>query len=104
MTLPLFEASVPTREPSPYDEAHAMKVLIRLLAGCSYTPGTATKRFVRNTYDRLVRDGEAFKITDSGRRFLYAVAWSYRRQLPQSIMPFVEKMSGGKGIKDYHPV
>lgn len=107
MTMPLFdadkfdEAKVPTRHPTSLSDYAKTRLLIDALAKCSFVPGTVAKRFVRDTHARMVRDGEKFTLTEKGRKFLFACAWTYRRQLPKSLVAFVEVETGGKGIKDY---
>jgi hypothetical protein len=55
--------------------------LIDALAGVSFAPATASKRFVRDRYAA----GKDSVLSDRGEAFAWRIAYHYRRQLPQSI-------------------
>jgi hypothetical protein len=65
------------------------------LAGCSFCPGSSQKRFVRQMACRVSRH----PLTDRQRAHLWAVAWSWRRQLPRCLVDLAREYSGGVGIR-----
>ena len=82
-------------------QRHGMSIdevlMVSALSRCSFIPGTAVKRFVRTMSEHDV----AKPMTEKGRSFLWAIAWSYRRQLSAELKQMAERYSGGKGLKDY---
>jgi hypothetical protein len=69
--------------------------IIEALAGCSFVPGSSPKRFVRQLSSR----DRAKALTDRQRAYLWAIAWSWRRQLPQDLVELAREKSGGVGIR-----
>ena len=65
------------------------------LAGCSFAPGTTPKRFVRQM---AVRDRQK-PLTERQRAYLWAIAWSWHRQLPRDLVELARERSGGVGIR-----
>jgi len=68
---------------------------IDALSRCSFAPGTTQKRFVRQMSGRDRRR----PLTDRQRAYLWAVAWSWRRQLPPDLVDLARQYSGGCGIR-----
>ena len=65
------------------------------LARCSFLPGSSPKRLVRQIAGR----DRSRPLTDRQRAYLWAVAWSWRRQLPAELIALAGKYSGGVGIR-----
>jgi hypothetical protein len=65
------------------------------LAPCSFLPGSGPKRFVR----QMVGRDRSRPLSDRQRAYLWAIAWSWRRQLPADLVGTVRKYSGGIGIR-----
>jgi hypothetical protein len=65
------------------------------LYGCSFCPGSTQKRFVRQMAER----DHAKPLTDRQRAYLWAIAWSWRRQLPRPWVEMAFRYSGGVGIR-----
>lgn len=65
------------------------------LAGCTFLPGSSQKRFVRQT---AARD-RSKPLTERQRAYLWAIAWSWRRQLPHGLVDLAWRYSGGVGIR-----
>ena len=69
--------------------------IIEALHGCSFAPGSSQKRFVRQMYARDRRK----PLTDRQRSYLWAIGWSWRRQLPQQLVELAREHSRGIGIR-----
>jgi len=69
--------------------------IVDALARCSFVPGTTQKRFVRQLAGRECRR----PLTHRQRAYLWAIAWSWRRQLPAGLVALARKYSGGIGIR-----
>jgi hypothetical protein len=69
--------------------------IVEALYGCSFSPGSSQKRFVRQIFHR----DRAKPLTDRQRAYLWAIAWSWRRQLPGSLVRLAREYSGGVGIR-----
>jgi len=69
--------------------------IVEALAGCSFCPGTSQKRFVR----QMAARDRAKPLTERQRAYLWAVAWSWRRQLPRRLVDLAHEYSGGVGIR-----
>ena len=69
--------------------------IVEALAGCSFLPGSSQKRFIRhlNARDR------AKPLTGRQAAYLWAIAWSWRRQLPPELVTLARAKSGGIGIR-----
>lgn len=67
--------------------------IIAALADCSFAPGTSTKRFVRQM------SGRTTPLTDRQRAYLWAIAWSWRRQLSRELVALALQYSGGLGTR-----
>ena len=70
-------------------------LIVEALYGCSFCPGSSQKRFVRQMFGR--DRGKA--LTDRQRAYLWAIAWSWRRQLPRALAEMARSYSGGIGIR-----
>ena len=70
-------------------------LIVEALYGCSFCPGSSQKRFVRQMFER--DRGKA--LTDRQRAYLWAIAWSWRRQLPRALAEMACGYSGGIGIR-----
>jgi len=68
--------------------------IVQALSRCSFTPGTAVKRFIRTTADR----DTSKPMTEKGRAFLWKIAWSYRRQLSKDMVELARQNSGEVGL------
>ena len=73
------------------DEIHIAEALAR----CSFVPGSSPKRFARQMDAR----DRSRPLTDRQRAYLWAIAWSWRRQLPPDLVAMARKYSGGIGIR-----
>jgi hypothetical protein len=69
--------------------------LVEALYGCSFSPGSTQKRFVRQMFHR----DRAKPLTERQRSYLWAIAWSWRRQLPLTLVEIAHRYSGGVGIR-----
>jgi len=69
--------------------------IIAALARCSFAPGTSQKRFVRQMAARV----SMHPLTDRQRANLWAIAWSWRRQLPRELADLAKRYSGGLGSR-----
>jgi hypothetical protein len=69
--------------------------VVQALAGCSFVPGSSPKRFVRQL---SVRD-RAKPLSDRQRAYLWAIAWSWRRQLPHGLAVLARAKGGGVGMR-----
>ena len=69
--------------------------IVEALAGCSFVPGSSPKRFVR----QLAGRDRAKPLSDRQRAYLWAIAWSCRRQLPRDLVELARTMSGGVGLR-----
>lgn len=69
--------------------------IIEALAGCSFVPGSSPKRFVWQLFGR----DRAKPLTDRQRAYLWAIAWSWRRQSPRNLVALAREKSGGVGIR-----
>lgn len=69
--------------------------IIEALSGCSFVPGSSPKRLVRQLNGR----DRAKPLTDRQREYLWAIAWSWRRQLPAGLVALARRYSGGIGIR-----
>ena len=69
--------------------------IVDALARCSFIPGTSQKRFVR----QLAGCDRKRPLTDRQRAYLWAIAWSWRRQLSADLVTLARKYSGGVGIR-----
>jgi hypothetical protein len=69
--------------------------IVEALCGCSFSPGSSPKRFVRQMFHR----DRAMPLTERQRSFLWAIAWSWRRQLPRMLVEMAYHYSGGVGIR-----
>ena len=65
------------------------------LARCSFLPGSGPKRFVRQMADR----DRSRPLSDRQRAYLWAIAWSWRRQLPADLVALARKYTGGLGLR-----
>lgn len=70
-------------------------LIVRALAGCRFAPATSPKRFVRQLEGRATDK----PITDKQRAYLWAVAYSWRRQLSPALARLAERYSGGVGVQ-----
>ena len=70
-------------------------LIAEALAGCSFLPGSGPKRFVRQMADR----DRNRPLTERQRAYLWAIAWSWRRQLPPDLVALARTYSGGFGIR-----
>ncbi len=69
--------------------------IVEALYGCSFCPGSSQKRFVRQMFGR----DRSKPLTDRQRAYLWAIAWSWRRQLPRELVKMARGYSGGIGIR-----
>jgi hypothetical protein len=69
--------------------------IIEGLSGCSFLPGSSQKRFIRQIFAR----DRAKPLTERQAAWLWAIAWSWRRQLPASLVDLARIYSGGIGIR-----
>lgn len=69
--------------------------IVEALAGCSFVPGSSPKRFVRQLSGR----DRSAPLTARQRAYLWATAWSWRRQLPRELVALAREKSGGVGIR-----
>ena len=69
--------------------------IVEALAGCRFLPGSSQKRFVRQMAGR----DRVKPLTDRQRAYLWAIAWSWRRQLPRNLVVLAREKSGGMGIR-----
>lgn len=68
--------------------------IVEALYRCSYVPGSKAKKFVRTIYERDRKK----RLTNGQRRYLWAVAFSWRRQLPRDLAERAHFYSKGVGI------
>lgn len=80
-------------EASP-DEARA----IQSLACATFVPGCAPKRFVR---EMAGMNPDVYILSDRQRGYLWAIAWSYRKQLPDDLVEIARRESGERGINSH---
>jgi hypothetical protein len=73
------------------DEIRILEALVR----CSFAPATSPKRFVR----QMTARNRAKPLSDRQRAYLWAIAWSWRRQLPRPLVDLAREYSGGIGIR-----
>ncbi len=73
------------------DEIQIVEALYR----CRFLPGSTQKRFVRFMADR----DRNKVLTPNQRAYLWAIAWSWRRQLSPSMVTMARAYSGGAGIR-----
>ena len=67
------------------------------LAACRFVPGSSPKRFVRQMAAR-----DATKpLSERQAAYLWAIAWSWRRQLPQNLVALAHRYSSGLGIRSF---
>ena len=73
--------------------------IIEALAGCSFLPGSSPKRFVRQLFGR----DRAKPLTERQQIYLWAIAWSWRRQLPRDLVSVAREKRGVaiRGSKAY---
>ena len=69
--------------------------IVEALYGCRFVPGTSQKRFVRQMFAR----DTAKPLTERQRAYLWAIVWSWRRQLPASLVELARMYSGGVGLR-----
>ena len=69
--------------------------ILDALVGCSFLPGSGQKRFVRQMHSRE----RSRALSDRQRDYLWAIAWSWRRQLPADLVALARRYSGGVGIR-----
>ena len=69
--------------------------IVEALAGCRFLPGCSQKRFVRQMAGR----DRSRSLTDRQRAYLWAIAWSWRRQLPRNLIVLAREKSGGVGVR-----
>lgn len=60
--------------------------LATALGECSYPPATSQKRFARDISFLAVNDPTR-ELSDRQRYYMEIMAWRYRRQLPQRLVP-----------------
>jgi hypothetical protein len=60
--------------------------LAKALGACSYPPATSQKRFARDI-SFLAANDPARELSDRQRHYMEIMAWRYRRQLPQGLVP-----------------
>lgn len=65
------------------------------LYGCSFCPGSSQKRFVRQMAER----DRSKSLSERQRAYLWAIAWSWRRQLPRALVEMAWEYTGGVGIR-----
>jgi hypothetical protein len=65
------------------------------LYGCSFCPGSSQKRFVR----QIAQRNRGKPLTDRQRAYLWAIAWSWRRQLQRPLVELAYRCSGGVGVR-----
>ena len=71
---------------------------IRSLSGATFVPGCAPKRFVR---EMAGVNPDVYILTDRQRGYLWAIAWSYRKQLPDDLVEIARRESGERGINSH---
>jgi len=69
--------------------------IIDALTRCSFCPGSSPKRFVR----QMAARDQGRALTDRQRAYLWAIAWSWRRQLPNELLDLARLYSGGVGVR-----
>lgn len=69
--------------------------IVEALYGCSFSPGSTQKRFVRQIFHR----DRGKPLTERQQAYLWAIAWSWRRQLPGVLVKLAQQYSGGVGIR-----
>ena len=89
MDFPLFELAPDAGMTS--DEI----AVARALRGCSFVPGSSPKRFVRQVAER----DERLPLSEKQRAYLWAIAWSWRRQLPRDLVEVAYRHTGGVGLR-----
>ena len=95
-TEPLFgDILVPAPPPTLLGMAPDEIRIAEALARCSFVPGSSPKRFAR----QIAARGHAKPLSDRQRAYLWAIAWSWRRQLPADLVALARKYSDGVGIR-----
>jgi len=61
---------------------------IRSLSGATFVPGCAPKRFVR---EMAGKNPDVYILSDRQRGYLWAIAWSYRKQLPDDLVEIARR-------------
>ena len=69
--------------------------IVDALTHCSFCPGSSPKRFVR----QMAARDQGRALTDRQRAYLWAIAWSWRRQLPNELVDLARRYSCGVGIR-----
>ena len=69
--------------------------IVDALTHCSFCPGSSPKRFVR----QMAARDQGCALTERQRAYLWAIAWSWRRQLPNVLVDLARRYSGGVGIR-----
>jgi len=69
--------------------------IVEALTRCSFCPGSSPKRFVR----QMAARDRTRALTDRQRTYLWAIAWSWRRQLPNEFVDLARRYSGCVGIR-----
>ncbi|MBL8290788.1 MAG: hypothetical protein JNN08_03070 [Bryobacterales bacterium] len=69
--------------------------IVEALYGCSFCPGSTQKRFVRQMFHR----DRGKPLTERQRAYLWAIGWSWRRQLPGVLVDLAHRYSAGVGIR-----
>lgn len=69
--------------------------IVEALYGCSFSPGSTQKSFVRQIFHR----DRAKPLTERQRAYLWAIGWSWRRQLPRTLVEMACRYSGAVGIR-----
>lgn len=69
--------------------------IVEALALCQFAPGTSQKQFVRQMDGR----DRTRPLTERQRAYLWAIAWSWRRQLPRCLADLAYRYSGGVGTR-----
>jgi hypothetical protein len=72
--------------------------VVHALACATFVPGCAPKRFVR---EMASVDAETYVLSDRQRGYLWAIAWSYRKQLPDDLVEVARRESGERGINSH---
>ncbi len=69
--------------------------IVEALYPCSFLPGSSQKRFIRQMFAR----DRAKALTVRQAAYLWAIAWSWRRQLAVDLVDLARMYSGGVGIR-----
>lgn len=70
--------------------------VIKILSTKNFVPGSLPKRFIM----RLAAKPASYILTDRERVYLWAIAFSWRRQLPSDVVAQADEHSGGIGISN----